>query len=66
MSQMNISTKQKDSQTQRTDLRLPKGRWGGKGMNWKSGFGRGKLLHLEWTNDKDLMYSTGTIFCNKP
>ena len=63
---MNISTKQKDSQTQRTDLWLPKGRWGGKGMNWESGVGRGKLLHLEWTNDNDLMYSTGTIFCDKP
>ena len=29
-------------------------------MDWESGVGRCKLLHLEWINNKVLMYSTGT------
>ena len=28
-------------------------------MDWDFGIGRGKVLHLEWTNNKVLMYSTG-------
>ena len=36
-----------DSQTLRWDLRLPRWREGGKGMDWKSGVGRCKLLYLE-------------------
>ena len=47
-----------DSQTQRTDLWLPRCR--GRGMDWKGvGVGRCKLLHLEWINNKVLMYTTG-------
>ena len=26
---------------------LPRGRWGGRGMDWEFGVGRGKLLHLD-------------------
>ena len=28
-------------------------------MEWDFGVGRCKLLHLEWMNDKVLLYSTG-------
>ena len=28
------------------------------GMEWKFGVGRSKLLHLEWVNNKVLLYST--------
>ena len=28
-------------------------------MDWEFGVGRCKLLHLEWINNKVLMYSTG-------
>ena len=37
--------------------------WGGRGMDWKFGIGRCKLLHLEWINNKVLMYiAQGTTF----
>ena len=32
---------------------------GERGMDWEFGVGRCKLLHLEWINNKVLMYSTG-------
>ena len=28
-------------------------------MDWEFGVGRCKLLHLEWVNNKVLLYSTG-------
>ena len=28
-------------------------------MDWESGISRCKLLHMEWINDKILLYSTG-------
>ena len=31
----------------------------GRGMHWDFGVGGCKLLHLEWVNNKVLMYSTG-------
>ena len=31
---------------------------GGREVNWESGVGRCKLLHLEWINNKVLLYST--------
>ena len=48
-----------ESWTKRTDLWLPRGGEGGRGMDWEFGIGRCKLLHLEWINCKLLMYSTG-------
>ena len=39
-------------------LVVPRG--GGRGIDWEFGVGRGKLLHLEWINNKVLMYSTET------
>ena len=47
-----------DSQTQRTDLWLPRG-WGGGGMDWEFGISRCKLLYTEWIDNKVLLYSTG-------
>ena len=32
---------------------------GGRGMDWESGIGSCKLLHLEWINNKVLLYSIG-------
>ena len=46
-------------QTQRTDLWLPRGREGGRVMDWEFEVSRCKLLHLEWINNKVLLYSTG-------
>ena len=48
-----------DSQTQRTDLRLPRGMGGRGGIDWEFGTSRCKLLHIEWINNKVLLYSTG-------
>ena len=47
-----------DSQTGRTDL-VSKGKWGDRGMDREFAVGRCKLLHLEWINNKVLLYSTG-------
>ena len=48
-----------DSQTQRTDLWLPRGRTGGRGIDWEFGVGRCKLLYIGWINNKVLLCSTG-------
>ena len=49
-----------DSQTQRTDLWLPRGRERGGGMEWEFGINRCELVYIGWINDKVLLYSTGT------
>ena len=54
---MNISMKQTDSQ--RTDLWLPRGRGCGGGLDWEFGISRCKLVYREWINSKVLLYSTG-------
>ena len=46
-----------DSQTQRVDLWLPRGRGGRGEMDWEFGVGRCKLLHVELINNKVLLYS---------
>ena len=38
---------------------VAKGEGGGRGIDWEFGVGRCKLLHLDWINDKVLLYSTG-------
>ena len=48
-----------DSQTQKTDLWLPRGRGGGGGMEWEFGVSRCKLVYTEWIKNKVLLYSTG-------
>ena len=44
-----------------TEIRfvVAKGEGGGRGMDSESGVSRCKLLHLEWINNKVLLYSTG-------
>ena len=46
-----------DSQIQRTDLWLPRGKEGG--VDWEFGISRCKLLYVEWINNKVPLYSTG-------
>ena len=48
-----------DSQTQRTDLRLPRARGLGGGMDWEFGVSRCKLVYRERINNNVLLYSTG-------
>ena len=52
---------QKRSRLTDTDNRLvvAKGERGYGGMNWEFGISRCKLLYIEWTNNKVLLYSTG-------
>ena len=38
---------------------VAKGEGSGGGMDWEFRVGRCKLLHLEWINNKVLLYSTG-------
>ena len=58
--QMNLATKQKQTHRhgeQTCDLK--QGVWEGRRMDWDFGVGRCKLLHIEWINNKVLLYSTG-------
>ena len=48
-----------DSQTQRTNLWLPRERGGREGMEWEFENSRCKLLYIAWINNKILLYSTG-------
>ena len=47
-----------DSQILRKDLWLPRGVRRGSGMDWEFGVYSSELLHLEWINNKVLLYST--------
>ena len=38
---------------------IAKGEGGRSGMDWEFGISRCKLLHLEWINNKVLLYGTG-------
>ena len=51
---MNLSTQQKTD----SEIILMGEGWE-KRMDWESEVGRCKLLHLEWINNKVLLYSTG-------
>ena len=58
MAQINyLPTKQKQTQTQR--LVDAEGKEGESGTASEFGVSRGKLTHLEWTNNKGLLYSAG-------
>ena len=48
-----------NSRTWRTDLRLPRGRAGGSGMDGGFGISRCNLLHLERISNEVLLFSTG-------
>ena len=41
-----------DSQAYRTDLWLPRRRWGGEGVHWEFRVSRCKLLYIRWINNK--------------
>ena len=56
MTQMNLSTKQKQTHRHRADLWLPRWGWGEK--DWEFGISRCKLSYIEWLNNKVLQYST--------
>ena len=43
------------------EIRLVVAKGMGRGMDWEFGVSRCKLLHLEWTNNKVLLYSTGNM-----
>ena len=53
-----------NSQSQKTDLWLSRGRGGRKGMDWKVGINRCKLGYIQWINNKALLYSTGNYIQN--
>ena len=49
-----------DSQTQETNLWLPKGKGRGEGQtNFEFGINRYRLLYMKQITNKDLLYSTG-------
>ena len=55
MPKKNLATKQKQTHRHREQTR---GCQGG-GVDWGFGISRCKLLHIEWINNKVLLYSTG-------
>ena len=57
---MNLSAKRKQTHRHREQTCGCQGGGGGcRGMDWEFGINRCKLLHIEWINNKVLMYSTG-------
>ena len=55
---MNISMKQKQTHRHREQTCGCQGNQGG-GMDWEFGVSRCKLLHIEWIENKVLLYNTG-------
>ena len=53
-----INKTETDSQTERTNLWLPKGRQEGSGVDWEFGVSKCKLLRSEWISNEVLLYST--------
>ena len=58
---MNLSTKQKRHRHRKQTCGCQGGREGGGGLDWEFGMGLAgcKLLHIDWINNKVLLYSTG-------
>ena len=55
-------TTETDSQTWRTDLRLPPARgWGLSGRDWEFGVDKCKLLHFEWISKRSYCVAQVTI-----
>ena len=52
---------EKQTHRHREQTVVAKGEGEGRGMDWGFGVHRCKLLHLEWLNNKVLIYSTGAI-----
>ena len=57
MTQMNLFTKQKPTQTKNGNLWYQRGKR--RGINWECGMSRHTLLHMSKMNNKVLLYSTG-------
>ena len=55
---MNLYVKQTDSQTQKTNLWLPKGKGRGEGINQGYEINRCALLYIKQISNKDLLYNT--------
>ena len=67
MTQMNLSTKQKQTHRQRTDLWLPLLRGSRERMYWEFEISRFKLLNIEWIQNKVLLYmELYSKSCDKP
>ena len=65
MTQMNLSIREKQTQTYRIDLRVKEEVRGG--IDWEFGLSRCKLLYIGWINNKVLLFSTGySISYDKP
>ena len=58
MIQMNLSAKQRLTDIE-VKLVVAKGYGRGRWIDWEFGVGRCKQLHLEFINNKVLLYSTG-------
>ena len=58
MTQMNLSTKQKQTHRYREQTCGHQGA-GGRGTDWEFGISRCKLLYIGWINNKVLLYSAG-------
>ena len=56
MTQMNLSKKQTHRHREQT---CGCQGWGGGSMDWEFGVSRCKLLHIEWMDNKVLLYSPG-------
>ena len=61
IAEMNLSTKQRQTHRQKTDLRLPRGGVGWRGGDCEFGIIRCKLLHLKRVNNEVLLCSTLNI-----
>ena len=59
MTEMNLSTKQKQTHRQREQTCDCQGEGGRRMMDWEFGISRCKLLRIGWINNKVLLYSTG-------
>ena len=57
---MNLPTKQKQTHRHRKQTYSCQGGRGGGGMDLEFGISRGKLLYIEWINNKVLLYSMGS------
>ena len=59
MTQMDLSTKQKQTHRHREQTYGCQGGRGGSGMDWEFGIAVINPLHLEWISKEVLLYSTG-------
>ena len=58
MAQIRLSIEQKQTEIENRFM-VAKGEGRGKGLDWEFGVSRCKPLHIEWLNNKVLLYSTG-------